>query len=367
MCRTNAAHNDVTKAYINRLATAVPEHEVHGTFVNFAERLLRDRRMRQVFERMVARSDIERRWSCLKPANSGSNESLDADGFYTLGQFPSTAHRMSRYALEAPALGAKAIAGLRLGADVERISHLIVTSCTGFSAPGIDVDLVRRCGLDPCVERTVVGFMGCNAAINGLRLADHIVRSTPSSKVLLVSVELCTLHLQETDKLDRLLAFLLFGDGCSAALVSAEPTGLAVEGFHAELVHGGGGQITWNIGDCGFDMVLSGQVPTTIGEALRIRKGRILSGVSVDAIDLWAVHPGGRTVLDAVEGALDLNATALAASRDVLREHGNMSSATVLFVLEALMRRGAPVGARGCAMAFGPGLSAETMMFSKGA
>jgi alpha-pyrone synthase len=226
---------------------------------------------------------------------------------------------------------------------------------------------VRRCGLNPSVERTIVGFMGCNAAINGLRLAHHIVRSIPTAKVLMVSVELCTLHLQETENLDRLLAFLLFADGCSAALISAEPVGFAIDGFHAELVQTACGQITWNIGDLGFDMVLSGQVPGTIAAALRAGSDRVLCGTPPEAIDLWAVHPGGRTVLDAVEGALDLNEEALAGSRGVLRNYGNMSSPTVLFVLEALMQKENPAGSRGCAMAFGPGLSAETMLFSKAA
>jgi alpha-pyrone synthase len=366
-CVRNGENKKMTSAYINRLASALPEHEVHGTFVRFAERLLRDRRTRQLFERMASRADIERRWSCLRPAKAGNNESVDADGFYTLGRFPSTAQRMSRYEFEAPKLGAKAVEGLQLGAETDRISHLIVTSCTGFSAPGIDIKLVRLCGLNPSVERTVVGFMGCNAAINGLRLAHHIVRSVPSAKVLVVSIELCTLHLQETENLDRLLMFLLFGDGCSAALVSAEPVGFAVEGFHAELVPSASEQIAWNIGDFGFDMVLSGRVPATIAGALRSGLSRVLFGMPAKAIDLWAVHPGGRTVLDAVENALELDESALSISRNVLRDHGNMSSPTVLFVLEALMRQQVPAGARGCAMAFGPGVSAETMLFSKAA
>jgi predicted naringenin-chalcone synthase len=355
----------VTTAYINRVAVAVPEHEVHDTFVRFAVRLLRDRRSRLLFERMVSRSQIKRRWSCLAPAAPGCNESVDTDGFYTLGRFPSTAERMSRYEAEAPALAARAVQGL--GAVARAATHLIVTSCTGFSAPGIDLELVRRCGLDPSVERSVIGFMGCYAAITALKLARHIVRSEPAAKVLVLSVELCTLHLQETEDLDRLLTFLLFGDGASAALVSAEPTGLALDGFNAVLVQQAADQITWTIRDFGFDMVLSGQVPATINDALRAGAARVLPDLSADAVEMWAVHPGGRTVLDAVEGAFGLGQSALAASRAVLHDYGNMSSPTVMFVLEALMRRKAPAGARGCAMAFGPGLTAETMLFSAAA
>ncbi|MBO0754815.1 MAG: type III polyketide synthase, partial [Bradyrhizobiaceae bacterium] len=285
----------------------------------------------------------------------------------TLGQFPTTGQRMARYEIEAPALAKKAVDRLELGDAIRDITHIIVTSCTGFTAPGIDLALVQRCGLNPSIERTVIGFMGCNAAINALKLAHHIVRSTPAAKVLVVSLELCTLHLQETGNMDRLLTFLLFGDGCSAALVSADPVGFALEGFHAEVAQDAAEHITWNIGDFGFDMELSGQVPVSIAGTLRSGSVRVFSGTPVDAIDLWAVHPGGRTVLDAVEGALELNQAALTASRTILRNYGNMSSPTVMFVLETMMREPVPAGARGCAMAFGPGLTAETMMFSAAA
>lgn len=353
----------MTTAYINRVATAVPTHEVHGAFLRFAGQMLPDRGSRLLFERMVKRSQIERRWSCLAAPRPGCNESLDGEGFYTPGQFPSTAQRMSRYEREAPALGASAVGGLGLGKATRDISHLVVASCTGFSAPGIDLELVERCGLPLSVERTVIGFMGCHAAINALKIAHHIVRSSPKANVLVVCLELCTLHFQETDELDKLLTFLLFGDGCAAALVSAEPSGIALDGFHAELVQKAAEQITWNIRDCGFDMVLSGKVPATISDTLRSGSERVLAGRSSRAIDLWAVHPGGRSVLDAVEGAFDLHQSALSASRAVLRDYGNMSSATILFVLAKLMRRAPRGGASGCAMAFGPGLTAETMLF----
>lgn len=205
--------------------------------------------------------------------------------------------------------------------------------------------------------------MGCHAAINALKIAHHIVRSTPSAHVLVVCLELCTLHFQETDDLDRLLTFLLFGDGCAAALVSAEPAGIALDSFHAELVQRASDQITWNIRDAGFDMVLSGKVPATITGALRDSSDRVLSGQSSEEIGVWAVHPGGRSILDAVEGAFALDRSALDASRAILRDYGNMSSATILFVLQRLMRDQASRGVSGCALAFGPGLTAETMLF----
>ncbi|GGE29418.1 naringenin-chalcone synthase [Agaricicola taiwanensis] len=348
-------------AYVNQIATAVPPHDVHRTFLSFADKLLHDRRGHIVFRRMAERGQIDHRWSCLRPASAGRNDAVDDEGFYTLGHFPSTAARMRRYEQDAPQLAAEAVAGLDLG-DPARVTHLIVISCTGLSAPGIDFDLVERFGLNPSVERTMIGFMGCYAAINGLKLARHIVRSDPEARVLMVSVELCTLHLQETQDLEQVLTFMIFGDGCAAALITSEPHGLELERFHAILSPGTAAHITWNIGDVGFDMVLSGQVPGGIGKTLQIGSGRMLDHRPTSSIDLWAVHPGGRSVLDAVETALDLPEAALASSRDVLRRYGNMSSATVLFVLAEMMRAN-PAGKTGCAMAFGPGLVAETMLF----
>jgi predicted naringenin-chalcone synthase len=353
-------------AYLNRIATAVPEHDVHDAFVAFAETLLIDHRSQMLFRRMAERSQIEHRFSTVEPRPLGTNADLDTDGFYRRGEFPSTAQRMQRFEDNAPNLALRATRGLNLS-DAERdgVTHLIVTCCTGFSAPGLDLQLAEGLGLNPSVERTLVGFMGCYAAINALKLARHVVRSEPEAKVLVVSLELCTLHLQETSNLEQVLTFLVFGDGCAAALVTADPVGLELESFHAEVAPGSADQITWKIRDLGFDMFLSGQVPNSIKSALGSGKDRILKGDEVEAFDLWAVHPGGRTVLDAVEAAFVLPPKALDASRAVLRRFGNMSSATVLFVLKTLLDNPQHKGARGCAMAFGPGLTAETMLFSQ--
>jgi len=349
-------------AYLNRVATAVPPHDVHQAFVRFAQSQLGDRRDAALFRRMVDKSAIEHRYSCLRPADDPAGPAVDADGFYRRGGFPDTAARMRLFEQRAPALAQAAVD--RLGIDGERdgITHLIVTCCTGFSAPGLDLEVVERCKLPTTVERTMIGFMGCYAAINALKLARHIVRSETKARVLVLSLELCTLHLQETFNLERMLSFLLFADGCAAALVTAEPDGLSLDSFRAVLMPGTRDLITWTIRDYGFDMVLSGAVPAAIHEGLRSHEREILDSGTASAIDLWAVHPGGRTVLDAVERAFGLAPAALAASREVLARYGNMSSATVLFVLERLLRSPAR-GARGCAMSFGPGLIAETMLF----
>ena len=357
----------MSHVYLNRLSVATPDNDVHSTFVEFAERMMKDRRTRLLFQRMAARADIRSRWSTLRPAQAGFNESLDDEGFYASGDFPSTGTRMRKYHREAPPLAAKAVNQLIAQEGGEKVTHLIVTSCTGFAAPGVDFEIIRRCKLEHSIERTVIGFMGCNAAINALKLARHIVRSEPNSRVLIVSVELCTLHLQESERIEQLLSFLLFGDGCAAAIVSADPRGFSLDSFHAELAQDAADQITWDIGDSGFDMVLSGQVPTTIADALRGGSERILAGQGSGEFQMWAIHPGGRSVLDAVEDAFELDEPALSASRNVLQGYGNMSSPTILFVLEALMREKPAKGSQGCAMAFGPGLTAECMLFSAAA
>ena len=158
------------------------------------------------------------------------------------------------------------------------ITHLIVTSCTGFYAPGLDLQLAHRLGLDPSVERTIIGFMGCYAAMNALKLARHIVRSEPRSKVAIVNLELCTLHLQETDNIEEVLSFLIFADGCSASIVSAEPDGIELESFRTTVIPGSADQITWHIGRNGFDMRLAGTVPGTIGSGLPDAMPSILNG-----------------------------------------------------------------------------------------
>ena len=347
-------------AYINRIATATPPHDVHDTFLSFGRHMLKDDHRRlALFDRMAERSAITHRYSFLQPGEKGA--AVDAGGFYRLGAFPDTAARMQKFEACAPGLAVDAVEKLLDGEDRSRITHIIVTSCTGFSAPGIDLALIERCGLPPSAERTMVGFMGCYAAINALKLARHIVRSEPKARVLAVNLELCTLHLHETAELEEILSFLLFADGCAAALVSADPVGVEMSSFRAALVPDTRELIRWHIREQGFDMVLSGAVPGAIRTALSESRDDILGGAN--DIELWAVHPGGRTVLDAVEQAFALPPAALAPSRSVLNDYGNMSSGTVMFVLDRIMRGDSERGQRGCAMSFGPGLVAETMMF----
>lgn len=346
------------RAFIKRIATAVPEHDVHQAFVDFAERMIADEHLRALFLRMAAKSEIEHRFSPLRANGSaGSDDGASAREVYRNGGFPSTAERMKLFERFARALATKALDRLALTpAERDRIRHVIVTCCTGMYAPGLDFAILDHLNLAPSAERTMIGFMGCYAAINGLKQARHIVRSEPGQSVLMVNLELCTLHLHETQNLEEVLSFLIFGDGCAASLITSEPGGLEMDGFHALQIEGTRELITWRIGDMGFDMVLSGRVPREIAKALRAESDVF------PKVDVWAVHPGGRSVLDAVELGLGLRPDALCASRRTLRRFGNMSSATVMFVLQELMQS-ARAGQTGCAMSFGPGLTAETMRF----
>ena len=343
-------------AHINRIGTAVPDHDVHAIFVDWALACLPEGREAALFRRMAHRSGIDHRWSVLPPSPRNARMMTDFYADYANGM-PSTATRMKVYAREAPALALKAIANLgELGA----ISHLVVASCTGFVAPGIDQIIAAELGLDGSVERTLVGFMGCYAAVAALRVANHIVRSEPTARVLVVMVELSSLHLQATADVEALLAQLQFGDGAAAAIVGADEEGLALGRFVAATLPDSADLIRWHIGDEGFVMHLAGAVPNRIAEALGDdATRRTLIGDS--HIDGWAVHAGGRSVLDAVERALDLPPDALAQSRAVLAAKGNMSSATLMFVLADLLA-GPRVG-NGMALAFGPGLAAEGFGF----
>jgi predicted naringenin-chalcone synthase len=357
----------MTVAHINRIGTALPSHDVHASFVAYMHKMLNTGKSEKVFDRMVQRSGIAHRYSVL-PVDDLATERSEEKSFYRLGAYPSTAQRMRAYEKHAPGLVRDAVDALDLRGQEAGITHLVVASCTGFVAPGLDQILAKSLGLRPDLQRTFVGFMGCSAAVPALRVAQQAVLADPSARVLVVNVELCTLHLQETTDLETALSFLLFGDGCSAALVTRDETGIALHDFRAALIPESEDLITWHIGDQGFDMYLSGKVPGRIVQALRedlLREdaGGLLRGEGTQAVDLWAVHAGGRTILDAVETGFALDNNALRESRAVLAEHGNMSSATVMFVLKRMLANSRK-GKRGMAMAFGPGVVAETFRFS---
>ncbi len=346
---------------INAIGTAVPDHDIHAAFIDWAGARIAPG-SGPAFARMARRAGIAHRWSVLPPAPDGGAPTAPG-GFYGVDPLPGTAARMDIYAEAAPALALRAVERLGAQVSLDGITHLVVASCTGFVAPGLDQIVARRLGLPGSVERLLVGFMGCYAAIAALRSARHIVRSEPAARVLVIACELSTLHLQDSGEAEALLAQLQFGDGAAAALVTADPAGFVLDAPFAATLPDSDALIRWTITDRGFAMVLSGEVPRRIALALADPAFAevVTAGRGAAAIDGWAVHAGGRSILDAVEGALALPPDALAAARGVLADHGNMSSATLMFTL-ARMLAGPPVR-HGVALAFGPGLAAEGLGF----
>jgi alpha-pyrone synthase len=346
---------------INALATAAPDHDIHTAFIDWAGKQLTDRTQKAIFARMAKRSGIEHRYSVL-PIGPGGGSPVQAGGYYATSPLPSTAARMATYRDYAPPLALRAVAGLEDALDPGAVTHLVVASCTGFVAPGIDQIIARQLGLSPSVERVLIGFMGCYAAVTALRTARHIVRSDPAATVLVITVELSTLHLQSDADIEPLLAMLHFGDGAAAALVSARGRGLALEDGLSLTLPASEDLIRWTIGDEGFAMHLSGAVPARIEAALgdETVQAQICGALSKDDIKAWAVHAGGRSILDAVERGLDLENEALAVSRQTLLAFGNMSSSTLMFTLASMIKQKPETGV---ALAFGPGLAAEGIRF----
>lgn len=282
---------------------------------------------------------------------------------------PSTAARLERFAQEAAPL---ALAACRRALDDAALppaetTHLITVSCTGFFSPGIEFELIKQLGLPPTVGRVNLGFMGCHGALNALRTAQAFIGAAPSARVLLCCVELCSLHYQYGWDQEQVVANALFADGAAAVVLSAEaehrPETWKLAGCGSCLLPDSEREMTWRITDHGFAMTLSPRVPELIRSQLRpwLESWLDQQGLRIADIKSWAIHPGGPRILQAVVEALGLPDPSSRASAAILAEHGNMSSATVLFVLRRLQQEGSPTPC--VALAFGPGLTAEAALF----
>lgn len=282
---------------------------------------------------------------------------------------PTTADRMARYERDAPLLAATAARAALVDAELvpSDVTHIVSVSCTGFAAPNFDVGLIRELGLAWSVARTHVGFMGCHGALNGLRVAKAYADSIPDACVLVCAVELCSLHYQYGWNPDWLVANAIFADG-AAALVGGGHPRASIDGWElaasgSSLLEDSSELMTWRIGNHGFEMSLSARVPGVIKSALRPWLDSWLGGHGLPVKDVasWALHPGGPRILEACAEAIGIGRSDYAVAQEVLGEFGNMSSPTILFILERLRRRGA---ARPCvALGFGPGLAVEAALF----
>jgi len=358
-------------AWIHRIDTLLPDFSfAQEAAMAKMQEWARDDRERRLVRAVYRNSGIERRHSVLR-----NFEAEGEDGFFRRGPDgfligPGTAARNDIFAAESRAMSvllARKVLEYCPAFGPSDVTHVVTVSCTGFYNPGPDYYIVRELGMSDATQRYHLGFMGCYAAFPALRMAAQFCQADPSAVVLVMCLELCTLHLQLTGAEDNLLANSLFADGGGAAIVSARKpaTGAAayrLEGFRSALVASGEQDMTWRIGDQGFDIALSSYVPKIIGANIRELVGPALAaeGLALPDIDTWAVHPGGKSIIDQVQRSLGLSAEQVRASREVLRRCGNMSSATILFVLEEILGR--PSGKspeRVCAVAFGPGLTVE--------
>lgn len=349
------------------IGTAVPPYQIIQSAICtwVGDSLEASPAQRRWLNALYTRSGIETRHSCLPDAAALIPNSRFAPG-WPLAETPTTAERMAIYRREAVELGVvaaeRALAPSPFTDAAAGVTHLIVVSCTGFFAPGLDLAIAQRLGLRPTVQRTLVGFMGCAAAFNGLRLAAQIVAGQPDAQVLVVCVELCTLHLQPGSDRVALTVASLFADGAAACLVGAAgPSGdlLRLNRLHTQVLPDTTGAMAWQIGDHGFVMHLSPDVPRHVGTLAQSALATLLDGQPTPTF--WAIHPGGRAIVDRLAELLQLTPAQMAASYSILRRYGNMSSPTILFVLRELLDqlRTADIPASGVAAAFGPGLVTE--------
>ncbi|TWU56191.1 type III polyketide synthase [Rubripirellula reticaptiva] len=374
---------DTIESAIRGMGIAIPKFRAgHLASANFADKMscTTSSQSRKVAA-LYRRTGIEHRGSVLLEEN---HDLEIVNEFYPPlispeDRGPTTQQRSDRYALEAPQLATQAsLKALKSsGTTADQITHLVTVSCTGFSAPGVDIELIDRLGLPPTTQRVQVGFMGCHGAINGLRAASGLVAASPDANVLMCSVELCSLHYQYGYDPDRIVSGALFADGAAAVVLNRAHTDAALSDDTNDSAFGSIGSVaatgsylvadsrdamTWLIGDNGFEMTLSAKVPGLIEKYLKSFMVDWLAGQgeTIESVQGWAVHPGGSRILTAAETSLKLDADALSVSRKVLSDHGNMSSATMLFILQRFAEQGRPKP--WVMLGFGPGLEIEVAL-----
>ncbi len=361
-------------AYISSIGTAVPPTRINQTAT--AEFMIRhlglDDPSQKLLSVLYRASGIQHRHSVISDFASNLEDFTFFPKNDTLEPFPKVGERMRLYEREAIKLSLASVKDcIPKGFDLQSITHLITVSCTGMYAPGLDIDLVEQLGLRSDIQRTSVNFMGCYAAFNALKIANHIVQSNESANVLVVATELCSIHILKNRDEDSLLSNALFGDGSAAVLVQGERkdiSQLELSAFYADLAPTGREAMAWKIGDYGFEMKLSKEVPAVIKDGISELTQKLLSklNLSVDDIDQFAIHPGGKRILEVIEEELNISKAANEPAYEVLKNYGNMSSPTVLFVLKSILQRLAPKNQEDkiLSFAFGPGLTLESLLLT---
>lgn len=372
-CRIlNHFNTEVNLSKITAIGTAVPayRHE-QNSILQFMEQVYAftendKRKLRYLYHK----SNIHTRYSVLPDYSRPVNEWKFYPQSENLDPFPSLERRMECYNKLAPALSVDAIRHCIEGKiKKDEITHLITVSCTGMSAPGLDLQVLELMDLPKQLQRTSINFMGCYAAIHALKIADSICRLASTARVVIVCTELCTLHFQREATTDNITSAMLFGDGSAAVLVQPDEVsskGLTIDGFYSEIIPKGKKDMAWELSSSGFLMTLSGYIPELIEEDFGslVTRATTASGISKKDISHWCIHPGGKKILDAVANTLQLQPGALKISEEVLRDYGNMSSPTILFILKKIMQQSHPAKQKIFSAAFGPGLTMETFVAS---
>ncbi|MDQ3393861.1 MAG: type III polyketide synthase [Bacteroidota bacterium] len=361
------------KSYINAIGTSSPEYTTSqkeiSQFMAKAMKISEDEKPR--FDALYRASGIKQRSSVLEDYSSKGDYSFYANT-EDLEPFPGTARRMEIYKAEALKLSLSAISKCIKNIpdfNIYEISHIITVSCTGFYAPGLDIEIIESLGLKGNIQRSAINFMGCYAAFNALKIGDAICNSVPGARVLIVCVELCSIHFQKVKDDNNILANALFGDGAAAMILSSTPMNklnLYLKNFYCDLAFEGKNEMAWHIGDHGFGMKLSSYVPDIIKTGIKNLTDKLLENLNItlSAIDHFAIHPGGKRILETIEKELGITKDDNKYAYEVLRDYGNMSSPTVIFVLDALCKNLSPIadGNNILSFAFGPGLTLESML-----
>ena len=355
-------------SYIAAIETAVPKHcHARKAFADFFANATEDAATKRKIKIISDKTTIKTRYSVLKDYSLPAEEFEFYEKNNTLLPEPSLSKRMMVYKEEAIKLSIDAVKKIKnIDAIKNSITHLITVTCTGMFAPGLDIELIRSFNLNANIERSSINFMGCNDAILALKNADTICKSNADAKVLIVCTELCTLHFQTRFNDDYLLSNLLFADGCAAVLVTAkadymqEDKLLKIKSFNSLILHNGYNDMAWQLSETGFIMNLTSYVSALIKKNIKIMLDSL--AINPTKINYWAIHPGGKKIVDDFFETLQLDKSKATESYDVLKNYGNMSSPTVLFVLKQVIEKAvSKKGESIFSAAFGPGLSIETM------
>jgi len=342
----------MTTAYINAIETANPVHKVSAedTF-NFIQKKLNPNKEEQRWiEAAIKLSGIKNRYSCIEDFTS------DKARLFNGSKFPDTKSRNQVFQEEAFNLAAKGIE--KLDFDPESITDIISISCTGLMAPGLEISLANHFHLNQSVNRHGINYMGCYAALHGLRLASSIVSNNPDAQVLLVAVELSTLHYQNSKEREAILSNLLFGDGAVTLKISGRksPKSLSINDYNSLLLSNGKEMMKWSVGNLGFEMELSSKVPGLLVENSELLKQKLPEA------DFLAIHPGGKKIIENIASIFNADETSKQAAFQVLSHYGNMSSPSIIFVLKELLEGNLQNDRKILGLAFGPGISVESVL-----